>query len=144
MAVVSATKVSVCIWERYFSLLKIVHQFRIRDHKHIDSSLPQLPATRSWHFWQLLELPLIEFSHSYTKLPMLSFLYCFVVKDKLIWAKSLLPPVGIEPATPTPQYIHPNAYPSVLIPQVLIEGSLTSYLFVHQWLLDLEELRGFS
>ena len=28
--------------------------------------------------------------------------------------------------------------------QVLIEVSLTSILFVHQWLLDLEELRGFG
>ena len=33
---------------------------------------------------------------------------------------------------------------SVLDPQVLIEGSLTSLLFVHQWILGLEELRGFS
>ena len=62
---------------------------------------------------------------------MLSFLYCFVVKGKLISAKSL-PPVGIEPATSTPWYFHPHTYPSVLIPQVLIEGSLASILFVHQ------------
>ena len=60
---------------------------------------------------------------------MLSSLYYLVVKGKLIGAKSLLPPVGIEPATPTP--FDPNAYPSVLNPQVLIEWSLTSILFVH-------------
>ena len=62
---------------------------------------------------------------------MLSFLYCFVVKRKLISAKSL-PPMKIEPATPMPWHFHPNAYPSVLIPKVLIEGSLTSILFVYQ------------
>ena len=62
---------------------------------------------------------------------MLSTLYYFVVKGKLIWAKSLLPPVAFEPATPTPKYFDPNAYPSVLNPQVLIEWSLTSILFVH-------------
>ena len=84
-----------------------------------------------------------EFSHNYTKLAMLSFLYCFVVKGKFIWAKSL-PPVRFEPTTPTPLYFHPNAYPSVLDPQVLIEGFLTWLLFVHHWLFDLEELRGFS
>ena len=50
---------------------------------------------------------------------MLSILYYFVVKGKLICAKCLLPPVGIEPATPT--HFDPNAYPSVLKPQVLIE-----------------------
>ena len=50
---------------------------------------------------------------------MLSFLYCFAVKGKLIWAKSL-PEVGFEPATPTPYYFDPDAYPSVLNPQVLI------------------------
>ena len=44
-------------------------------------------------------IPSIEFSRNYTKLVMLSFLYCFVVKGKLISAKSL-PPVGFEPATP--------------------------------------------
>ena len=60
---------------------------------------------------------------------MLSFLYYFIAKGKFIWVKRLLPPVGIEPATPTPYYL-PNAYRSVLIPQVLIEGSLTSILFV--------------
>ena len=38
----------------------------------------------------------IEFYHNYTKLVMLSFLYCFVVRDKLILAKSL-PSIGIEP-----------------------------------------------
>ena len=84
-----------------------------------------------------------EFSHNYTKLAMLSFLYCFVLKGKLISAKCF-PPVGFEPATPIPHYFHPNAYPSVLDPQVLIEGSLTSKLFVHQLLLDLEGLRRFS
>ena len=42
-----------------------------------------------------------EFSHKYTKLAMLSFLYCFVVKGKLISAKGL-PPVGIEPTTLRP------------------------------------------
>ena len=42
-----------------------------------------------------------EFSGNYTKLAMLSFLYCFVVKGKLISAKSL-PSVEIEPAKPTP------------------------------------------
>ena len=41
-----------------------------------------------------------EFSHNYT-LAKLSFLYCFVVKGKLISAKSL-PPVGFELATSTP------------------------------------------
>ena len=55
---------------------------------------------------------------------MLSFLYCFVKKQKLISVKCF-PLVGIEPATPTPWYFHPNAYPSVLDPQVLIQGSLT-------------------
>ena len=39
--------------------------------------------------------------------------------------------------TPTPWDFHPNAYTYVLEPQVLIEGSLTSLLFVHQWILDL-------
>ena len=58
---------------------------------------------------------------------MLSTLYYFVVKGKLIWAKNLLCPVGIETATP----FDPNAYPSVLNPLVLIECSLTSLLFVH-------------
>ena len=62
-----------------------------------------------------------EFSHNYTKLAVLSFLYYFVVKGKLISAKCF-PQVGIEPATPT---FHPNTYPSVLDSQVLIEGSLT-------------------
>ena len=38
-----------------------------------------------------------------------------------LFAKSLLPPVGIEPAAPTPYYFDPNAYPSVLNPQVLTE-----------------------
>ena len=38
----------------------------------------------------------IEFSRNYTKLAMLSFLYCFIVKGKLISAK-ILPPVGFEP-----------------------------------------------
>ena len=47
---------------------------------------------------------------------MLSTLYYFVVKGKFIWAKQSLPPVGIEPATPTPSYFDPNAYPSVLNP----------------------------
>ena len=37
-----------------------------------------------------------EFSHNFTKLAMLSFLCCFVVKDKLIWAKSLLPTVALN------------------------------------------------
>ena len=45
---------------------------------------------------------ILEFSHNYTKLAMLSFLFWSVVKGKLLWAKGLLPPVGIEPATPTP------------------------------------------
>ena len=40
----------------------------------------------------------IDFSRNYTKLAMLSFLYCFVVKGKLISAKSF-PPVGFKPAT---------------------------------------------
>ena len=35
---------------------------------------------------------------------------------------------------------HPNAYSSVLDPQVLIEGSLISFLCVHQWIMDLEHL----
>ena len=74
---------------------------------------------------------------------MLPFLYCFVVKSKLISVKSL-PLVGIEPATLGPQYFQSHAYPTVLIPQVLIERFLTSILFVHQLLLDLDELRGFS
>ena len=52
---------------------------------------------------------------------MLSTLYYFVVKGNLISAKSLLLPVGIEPAIPTPEYFDPNAYPSVLDTQVLIE-----------------------
>ena len=43
----------------------------------------------------------LEFSCNYTKLAMLSFLYCFVVKRKIYVAKSL-PPLGFEPATPTP------------------------------------------
>ena len=42
-----------------------------------------------------------ELPRNYSKLAMLSFLYCFVVKGKLIWAKSL-PAVRFEPATPTP------------------------------------------
>ena len=46
---------------------------------------------------------------------MLSFLYCFVVKGKLISAKSL-PPVGIEHATLRPYYFQSHAYPAVLIP----------------------------
>ena len=50
---------------------------------------------------------------------------------KLISVKSL-PPVGIEPATQRPLYFQSYACPTVLIPQVLIEGSLTSLLFVHQ------------
>ena len=62
---------------------------------------------------------------------MLSFLYCFVVKGKLFSAKNL-PPVGIEPVTLRPQYFQSHAYPSVLIPVVIIEGSLTSILFVHE------------
>ena len=74
---------------------------------------------------------------------MLSYLYCFVVKGKLILAKRL-PPVGLEPATPTLQYFHPHAHPSLLDPQVLIKGSLTTILFVDHLLLDLEELRGFG
>ena len=61
------------------------------------------------HHWRLLKaflcLPLtfgsFEFTGKYTKLTMLSFLYCFVVRGKLISAKSL-PPVGIEPATLRP------------------------------------------
>ena len=44
---------------------------------------------------------LIEFSHKYTKLAMLTFLYCFIVKGKLISVKSL-PSVGTEPATLRP------------------------------------------
>ena len=60
-----------------------------------------------------------EFSRNYTKLVMLSTLYCFVVKGELISAKSLLPAVGIEPATPTPKYFHHNAYPSVPDPHFL-------------------------
>ena len=59
--------------------------------------------------WRLLKaflcLPLtfgsFEFTGNYTKLTMLSFLYCFVARGKLISAKSL-PPVGIEPATLRP------------------------------------------
>ena len=43
----------------------------------------------------------VEFSRNYTKLAVLSFLYCFVVKGKLISAKCFAP-VGIEPAAPTP------------------------------------------
>ena len=35
-------------------------------------------------------------SSNYTKLTMLSFLYCFIVKGKSIWAKCLFP-VEIEP-----------------------------------------------
>ena len=42
-----------------------------------------------------------EFSRNYTKLTVLSFLYCFVVKGNLISAKCF-PPVGFEPATPAP------------------------------------------
>ena len=57
-------------------------------------------------------------SRNYTKLTVLSFLYCFVVKGNLISTK-WFPPVGIDPATPL--YFHPNAYPSVLNPQLLIE-----------------------
>ena len=91
----------------------------------------------------LHKMSAFKFSRNYTKLAMLSFLYFFVKKGKLIWVKSL-PPVGFESASPTPQYFDPNTYPSVLDPQVLIEGSLTWLLFVHQWLLDFEELRGFS
>ena len=45
---------------------------------------------------------------------------------QLFLAKGL-PPVGFEPATPTPWYFHPHGYPSVLNPQELIEGSLTQF-----------------
>ena len=45
------------------------------------------------------------------------------------WVSELV--IRIEPATPTPKYFQPNAYPSMLVPQVLIEGSLTSILFVN-------------
>ena len=46
-----------------------------------------------------------EFSHKYTKLAMLSFLYCFVGKGKLISAK-MFAQVGIEPPTLRPKYLH--------------------------------------
>ena len=47
-----------------------------------------------------LNYPIRVFPYN-TKLALLSFLYCFVVKGKLISAKSL-PPMGIEPATLRP------------------------------------------
>ena len=53
----------------------------------------------------------IEFSRE----GMLSFLYCFVVKEELISTKSF-PPVGFKLATPTAYDFHPHAYPSVLDP----------------------------
>ena len=59
------------------------------------------PDAKNWDRTNLVRMVLDEFSHNYTKLTMLSFLYYFVVKGKLIWAK-ILPPVGFEPATPTP------------------------------------------
>ena len=43
-----------------------------------------------------------EFSRNYTKLAMLSPLHGHIMQGKLIWAKPLLSPVGIEPATPPP------------------------------------------
>ena len=52
---------------------------------------------------------------------MLSFLYCFVGKGKLISAKKFAQ-VGIEPPTLRPKYLQSHAYPTVSIPQVLIEG----------------------
>ena len=45
---------------------------------------------------------------------MLSYLYCFVVKGKLISAK-ILPPVGIEPATLRPKCFQSHAYPIISI-----------------------------
>ena len=63
---------------------------------------------------------------------MLTILYCDIVMGKLIAS-------GIR--TPTPQDFF--SYPSVLDPQVLTEGSITSLLFCISDL-DLEKLRGFS
>ena len=82
---------------------------------------------------------------SYTKLALLSFLYCFIVKGKLISVK-ILNPMGFEPATPKPWYFHPNAYLYVLDPkiQASIDESLTWLSFVHQWILAWEELRELS
>ena len=57
---------------------------------------------------------------------MLSSSYFFVVKAKLILAKSL-PPLQIEHATLRPWYLQSRAYP---IPQVSIEGYLTSLVLV--------------
>ena len=55
----------------------------------------------------------IEFWNKYTKLAMLSFLYCFVVKGKLISAKDS-PLVGIESAALSPKYLQYHAYLTVL------------------------------
>ena len=51
----------------------------------------------TWYYLPYLpcHLPSFEFSLNYTKLAMLAFLYCFVMKSKIISAK-YLPPVGIE------------------------------------------------
>ena len=60
----------------------------------------EIKAAKDWlkAAWETLVDCLLEFFHKYTKLAMLSILYCFIVKGKLISAKSL-PPVRIEPAT---------------------------------------------
>ena len=54
-------------------------------------------GTVSVTYWNIYS----SFPRNYTKLAMLSLLYCFVVWGQLVWAKGL-PPVGIEPAEPTP------------------------------------------
>ena len=64
---------------------------------------------------------------NYTKLVMLAFLYCFVVKNKIKSVKSL-PPVGIDPGTVAPLVF--ALFPPELTSQVLIEGYSTSHVLV--------------
>ena len=80
----------------------------------------------------LVKTQALVFFRNYTKLAMLVFLYCFVVKSKINSTKSL-PPMGIEPVDPrgTP-VIHSHTFPTELTWKVLIEGYLTSLEFVHE------------
>ena len=86
------------------------------DRLHSDYSFNVSPSKNSRKSYLDLNGPtsLSEFSHKYTQLAMLSFLYCFVVKGIFISAKSL-PPVGIEPAAQRPQYLQSHAYSIVRI-----------------------------
>ena len=73
----------------------------------------------------------VEFSRKYTKLAMLSFLYCLRSEMQCNFSKNSkkVPPVGIEPGC---LVIHSDAYLTELTWQVLIDRYLTSLLLVHQ------------